>query len=164
MPLGWPQDASWYKLLADWGSLIGAAVAVLAACAAYAAIRRQTRATQREFDAQRAAQQATKVQNELVAATLVDAALEAFKADLDTVRNMFDPAAGNPNLDDKMIDVNRARWLREQIRLLISTQILPYLGHLKSDLVREYFLIAAISERLRESKVPTTYGDLVTLC
>jgi hypothetical protein len=161
MDLGWPADMSLYKLASDWGSLIGAGVALLAAGVAYAAVRRQTKETQAEFQEQRAADWAAKVQAKLVAATLIEAALEAFKSDLSRVQNMFDPAAGHPNPDDQTIAGNRARWLRGHIRPLISGTMLPYLGQLQADLVHEYFLIAATSEWTRDAEDSITYSELL---
>lgn len=161
MDLGWPADASWYKLASDWGSLIGACVTLLAAGVAYAAVRLQTKEIQTEFREQQAADRAARAQDKLAAATLIEAALEAFKSDLNSVQNMFDPAAGHPNLDNEIIAIDRARWLRRHIRPLISRAMLPYLGHLQADLVRDYFLIAAMSEWMRDAQNPITYGDLL---
>ena len=45
MHVGWPADLSWYKLLTDWGSLIGGGIALAAGVLAYVAGVKQARAT-----------------------------------------------------------------------------------------------------------------------
>ena len=45
MIIGWPADLTWYKLLTDWGSIIGGVFALLAGAALYVIGRMQVRAT-----------------------------------------------------------------------------------------------------------------------
>jgi len=45
MQIGLPTDLSWYKLLTDWGSLIGGVFALIAGAAAYFAGKAQAKAT-----------------------------------------------------------------------------------------------------------------------
>lgn len=52
LQFGFPPDLTWYKLLTDWGSLIGGALALVAGLIAYLAGRLQARATQNAADAQ----------------------------------------------------------------------------------------------------------------
>jgi hypothetical protein len=50
--MGWPPDLTVYKLLTDWGSLIGGLFALLAGVAAYLAGRTQAKATHEAAQAQ----------------------------------------------------------------------------------------------------------------
>jgi hypothetical protein len=52
MHLGMPQDLTWYKLLTDWGSLIGGGFALVAGVIAYLAGRTQATATQNAAELQ----------------------------------------------------------------------------------------------------------------
>jgi type II secretory pathway pseudopilin PulG len=48
--VGWPADLTWYKLLTDWGSVIGGIFALLAAAALYKIGRAQAKATREGAD------------------------------------------------------------------------------------------------------------------
>jgi hypothetical protein len=50
--MGWPADFTWYKLLTDWGSLIGGVFALIAGGTAYIAGCVQARATRRAAEMQ----------------------------------------------------------------------------------------------------------------
>lgn len=101
-----------------------------------------------------------QVGEELLAAAVVDAALEVFKYDLHHVRNTFDPGEGDAQFDSKTIERERAQWLRKRIRSLIFEPVLPYLDRLEHEAAAEYLIIALISERVREDESSTTYGEL----
>ena len=45
MIMGWPADLTWYKLVTDWGSLIGGSFALIAGAALYIIGRAQANAT-----------------------------------------------------------------------------------------------------------------------
>ena len=49
MSIGWPADLTWYKLLTDWGSLIGGIFALIAAGLLYYISRRQFNLARAEF-------------------------------------------------------------------------------------------------------------------
>ena len=55
--MGWPADLTWYKLLTDWGSLIGGGFALIAGGVAYLAGWLQARATRRAAEMQVEAEQ-----------------------------------------------------------------------------------------------------------
>ena len=132
---------------------------MFAAAIAYCAVRAQIREARKEYLEQREAAQRAQKQEEAVAARLVDAALEAFKFDLNRVRNTFDPGS-DPQFDNQMIEPERARWLRQRLRPLVTNDMLLYVGRLKPEPAREFFLIAAISERTRDADHPVTYSEL----
>jgi hypothetical protein len=50
--MGWPADLTWYKLLTDWGSIIGGVFALIAGGTAYIAGWVQARATQQAAEMQ----------------------------------------------------------------------------------------------------------------
>ncbi len=56
MQLGLPCDLTWYKLLTDWGSLLGGGLALIAGLAAYLAGRLQATATRKAVETQIAAE------------------------------------------------------------------------------------------------------------
>jgi hypothetical protein len=76
--IGWPADLTWYKLLTDWGSLIGGVFALLAGAALYIGGRQQVGATMEAADKEIAAtkeaivaaQEQTKVAQEQIGVTL----------------------------------------------------------------------------------------------
>jgi hypothetical protein len=76
--IGCPADLTWYKLLTDWGSLIGGGFALIAGAALYVIGRRQVKATAEAADkeiaatreAVSAAQEQTRVAQEQIAVTL----------------------------------------------------------------------------------------------
>jgi hypothetical protein len=155
-----PPDFGWYDLLRDWGSLIGAGVALVAAWIAYAAVRSQIEESQRENRAQRDLAARAEAEQRLIAATLVHAALETFRYDLDRVRNTFYPGSGDAQFDTAKIEPDRARWLRQRLRPLMFDPVLPYAGRLDHPSVKEYFLLSSISERIRDDEGSVTYGEL----
>ena len=78
MNIGWPADLTWYKLLTDWGSLIGGVFALFAGAALYIGGRQQVGATMKAADKEIAAtkeaivaaQEQTKVAQEQIGVTL----------------------------------------------------------------------------------------------
>src|SRR5271165_3044756 len=107
MPLGWPTDPSWYKLLTDWGGFIGAIIAFTAALIAYAAVRAQTKEAQREYHEHRDLARRSTAQETLVSAYIMEAALEGFKWDLYGVLNIFDPGSDDRAFLDTTIEKER---------------------------------------------------------
>jgi multidrug efflux pump subunit AcrA (membrane-fusion protein) len=67
LDMGWPADLTWYRLLTDWGGVIGGGFALIAGVAAYLAGRAQARATQSAADVQ--AKATRQSANEQVEAT-----------------------------------------------------------------------------------------------
>ena len=75
---GWPPDLTWYKLLTDWGSVIGGVLALIAGAALYFIGRAQIHATTEAADKQiaamkealSAAQEQTSVAQEQISVTL----------------------------------------------------------------------------------------------
>ena len=55
MIIGWPADLTWYKLLTEWGSLIGGIFALFAGGALYVIGRMQVRVTKEAAEQQVAA-------------------------------------------------------------------------------------------------------------
>jgi multidrug efflux pump subunit AcrA (membrane-fusion protein) len=76
--IGWPTDLTYYKLLTDWGSLIGGGFALIAGAALYFIGRIQVNATRESADKEiaatreaiSAAQEQTRVAQEQIAVTL----------------------------------------------------------------------------------------------
>jgi hypothetical protein len=65
LDMGWPPDLTWYKLLTDWGGVIGGVFALIAGGAAYLAGRVQASATRSAADIQaNATRQSAKEQVE----------------------------------------------------------------------------------------------------
>jgi hypothetical protein len=114
--MGWPADLTWYRLLTDWGSLIGGIFALIAGAALYIIGRHQVRATtqaaDREIAATReaitAAQEQTRVAQEQIGVTLrverqriareayafhamLEAAMGAVVEDIKEARKIFAP-------------------------------------------------------------------------
>jgi hypothetical protein len=114
--MGWPADLTWYRLLTDWGSLIGGGFALVAGAALYIIGRHQVRATtqaaDREIAATRetisAAQEQTRVAQEQIAVTLrvereriaresyafhamLEAAMATVVEDIEAAREIFAP-------------------------------------------------------------------------
>jgi hypothetical protein len=113
---GRPADLTWYKLLTDWGSLIGGVFALIAGVALYVIGRRQVTATtlaaDREIAAAKegisAAQEQTKVPQEQITVTLrverrriaresyafhamLEAAMGIVVEDIEAARRIFAP-------------------------------------------------------------------------
>jgi hypothetical protein len=111
---GWPTDLTWYKLLTDWGSLIGGVFALIAGAALYFIGRVQIRATKEAADKEiaatkeaiLAAREQTRVAQEQIAVTLrlehrriaqesfaflamLDAAMAGVMEDVDDARAIF---------------------------------------------------------------------------
>jgi hypothetical protein len=160
MDLGIPNDITFYKFLTDWGGLIGAVAALIAAIFAYIGICAQIKEAREENRENREVALQNRVREELLAASVVDAALEVFKYDLYHVRNTFDPGEGDPQFDNQPIQRERAQWLRQRLRALIFEPVLPYLDRLEHEAAEEYLYISFISERARDDESPTTYGEL----
>ena len=114
--IGCPADLTWYKLLTDWGSLIGGGFALIAGAALYVIGRRQVKATAEAADkeiaatreAVSAAQEQTRVAQEQIAVTLrverrriaresyaflsmLEAALGTVVEDIEAARRIFAP-------------------------------------------------------------------------
>jgi hypothetical protein len=75
--MGWPADLTWYKLLAEWGSVIGGSFALLAGAALYRIGRAQAKATTEAADIQ--ANETRKAADQQVATA--NAELERLKAE-----------------------------------------------------------------------------------
>ena len=159
MDLGIPNDITVYKLLTDWGGLIGALAALIAAIIAYYGIHRQIKEAREENREHRQLAVLDRAREELLAASVVDAALEVFKYDLHHVRNTFDPGEGDAQFDNQPIQPERAQWLRQRMRALTFEPVLPYLDRLGHEAAAEYLIIALISERVRHDDRSTTYGE-----
>ena len=160
MDLGIPSDITFYKLLTDWGGLIGAVAALIAAIIASIAIRAQIKEAREENREHRQVALQNRARDELLAASVVDAALEVFKYDLYHVLNTFDPGKGDAQFDNQTVQRERAQWLRQRLRALFFEPVLPYLDRLEHEAAKEYLIIAFISERARDDESPTTYGEL----
>ena len=78
MDLGIPSDITFYKLLTDWGGLIGAVAALIAAIIAYIAICAQIKEAREENREHRQVALQNRARDELLAASVRHAALEVF--------------------------------------------------------------------------------------
>lgn len=149
-----PHDLTFYKLLTDWGGLLGALVALLAAATTYLAIRAQIKEAQKEDLEHRALERRNRARERLIGATLIGATLEVLKFDISNVLNTFGP--GN---DNELIEPERAKWLRQRLRVLVLDAVLPYIDRLEHNAVAQYTFIANITERARDAETTITYGD-----
>jgi hypothetical protein len=95
----------------------------------------------------------------LAAATLISAALEVLKSDLQRLRGFFDPRTSDSSFYAHEIDSQRARWILDQWTPPIWEPLFPYVGRLNHQTVQEFFFILSISQRLPREK-PVTYGNL----
>ncbi len=91
---------------------------------------------------------------------MVIATLEVFKHDLHNVQNTFDPGASDAAFYDQPIAPDRIRWLRQRLRPLISSPMLPFVDRLEAESAAEFSVVASISERMRDADRQATYGEL----
>ena len=154
-----PKDVTLYKVLTDFGAIIGAIVTLIAAITAYVAIRAQIGEARKEDREHREIELQNRARERLIGATLVDTALEVLKFDLNRVRNTFDPGTTDKNFNETTIEAARAQLLRERLRALILEPVLPYIDKLEHQAIAEYIFIAMITERAREEDRPVTYGE-----
>jgi hypothetical protein len=118
--IGWPTDLTYYKLLTDWGSLIGGGFALVAGAALYFIGRIQVNATRESADKEiaatreaiSAAQEQTRVAQEQIAVTLrierrriaresfaflatVEAVMAGVIEDVEAARRIFAQSSGS---------------------------------------------------------------------
>jgi hypothetical protein len=151
-----PPDLGWYDVLRDFGGLIGAAVALLAAATGYAAVRLQIVEMQRENRDRRDAETRATAERRLIAVTLVSAALEALRYDLDRVSNTIGRGAG----EGIRIEPDRMKWLSQRVHALSLEPVLKVAEYLHPACVKEYIDLTTISHRLLENDGTLTYGAL----
>jgi hypothetical protein len=123
------------------------------------AMRAQLAEAQRQNLEQKHAARLAQSRDQLAAATLVGAALEVLRFDLDSLLNLFDPGALDPAFYTVEIAPDRARWILDQWRPPAWEPLFSYVGRLSHEAVKEFFFVLSISQRLSQN-LPRTYGDL----
>jgi hypothetical protein len=106
LSLGWPPDLSWYKLLTDWGSLIGGLLALGAGIAAYVAGTKQARATREAADRQIKADERREQGRRQAYAAM--GALEAQRIAAEAKRQIADVVSAVKEKQDPHIEVRYA--------------------------------------------------------
>ncbi|HEY1851496.1 MAG TPA: hypothetical protein VGG60_10765 [Candidatus Binataceae bacterium] len=158
------------QIRAAFGVSVDGFLALLAGVIAYAgavrgarrqvdAMRAQLAEAQRQNLDQKHAGRLAQSRDQLAAATLVGAALEVLRYDLDGLLNLFDPGALDPAFYTVEIAPDRARWILDQWRPPAWEPLFTYVGRLSHEAVEEFFFVLSISERLPQN-LPRTYGDL----
>ncbi len=163
MIIGWPADLTWYKLLTDWGSIIGGVFALLAGAALYVIGRMQVRAT-RDAAVQQVA--AVNRQNEYLKrsedrrrASMVVTAARILEGILKIVDDAVSARRFGGNLDAD-IGVSATNQIRQSIGLPPRYELIDQPRYLGRDVIENYFLLYVKIEAFRKPGASATAASL----
>jgi hypothetical protein len=87
--IGWPADLSFYKLLTDWGSLIGGSFALIAGAALYCIGRVQANAVKEQTADLKRAERHRIARETPQAARMLDASLQLIEEDIVAAKDRY---------------------------------------------------------------------------